>query len=86
MTEDKEQLLRDLKSKVESRLDRKFRLGDEEHKESIMTINSLDEAFDELIDGLTYIYIAMKQKEKDMEKIQAETFKKVVLLDKEEAD
>jgi hypothetical protein len=86
MEESKEQLLRDLKCKVESRLDLKFRKGDEEHKESIMTINSLDEAFDELIDGLTYIYIAMKQKEKEVEKIQTETFKKVVLLDKEETD
>ena len=62
MTEEKENLLSDLQAKIKLRLDEKFRKGDLEHGDNLGTINSLDEAFDELIDGLTYLYFEMLQK------------------------
>jgi hypothetical protein len=78
MTLEKEQFLADLQEKVRARVDQKFRKGDAEHQSDLMDIDVLEEAFDELIDGLTYAYAAMLKLKNEY----ARGFKDATLLDK----
>ena len=78
MTLEKEQFLADLQEKVRARVDQKFRKGDAEHQNDLMDIDVLEEAFDELIDGLTYAYAAMFKLKNEY----ARGFKDATLLDK----
>lgn len=87
MSEEKEKFLNDLQDKLRIRLDEKFRKGDTEHQGDLMNVNALEEAFDELVDGLTYVYVQMKNGRNDYERGYAEGFRSAVQIpDKEEID
>jgi hypothetical protein len=87
MTQEKEEFLQELQEKLRSRMDEKFRKGDAEHQSDLMNIDALEEAFDELIDGLTYVYVEMKRIRQDYERGKADGFKSATILaDKEDMD
>ena len=87
MTAEKEQLLERIQEKIRTRLNDKFRKGDEEHKDDIFNIDLLSEIFDELIDGLTYVSVKMEQSSDLYQKGYADGFKSALAVpDKEESD
>lgn len=76
MTPEKEQFLTELQEKIRTRTEEKFRKGDAEHQDDLMSINALEEAFNEAIDLLTSIYTEMKKLRNDYERGLSDGFKK----------
>lgn len=61
MTQEKEEQLKHIKEEFVKLVDIKFRRGAEEHKESLMDLNLLEEAVLELVDGIVYLLLAIKK-------------------------
>lgn len=65
MTKEKEELLVWIKSRINKRLQAKFKKGAEEHKENLWTLDLIDEAIDELLDALVYLLAFRRKHQKD---------------------
>ncbi len=87
MTEEKEKLLERIQEKIRVRLNDKFRKGDTEHENDLLSIDLLSEAFDEVLDLSVYI-LALQEKSVDYyQKGYADGFKAALQpIDKEETD
>ena len=83
MTPEKAAFLQALAEKTSKRQHGKFTEGDESHKEDFMAIDHLEEAFDEAIDLLSYIYGAMQAKRNEFEAGRVYGFEQAVKLETE---
>lgn len=68
MTEDKEQFADRTKAKFLASFDAKFRKGDAEHHEDFFALDHKREAYDELIDLITYLSAAIEKSASEYER------------------
>lgn len=79
MTEEKLQFAERLKAKFLARFDAKFAKGDAEHKDDLFSTDVLQESYEEVIDLLTYLSVAIETRQSEYQRGYADGFKAAVL-------